>query len=73
MADKRYLVYTSINGQIWPSIEYGDHTTGEGRSKPNPNELKRIELQSFDSEDLKVLQVKYPVEEKKDETATVNG
>lgn len=65
MTEKRYLVYTICNGNVNASIEYGDHTTGEGKSKPNPNELKRIEVQSFDSEDLKILKIKYPMEENK--------
>ena len=60
MTEKRFLVYTTINGNVNAHIEHGEHTTGEGRSKANPNELKRFELSSYDSEDLKILKIKYP-------------
>jgi hypothetical protein len=62
MPEKRYLVYKSWNGQIHTSIEYGNHTTGEGKKK-NQDDIKRIELNSFDSNDLSLLEELYPLEE----------
>lgn len=62
MTEKRYLVYSTVNGNINAHIEYGEHTTGEGKTKPNPNEIKRFELQPYDSTDLKILKIRYPVE-----------
>lgn len=59
--EKRYLVYKSWNGLIQSSIEYGDHTTGEGKKKP-VDEIKRIELNDFDCDDLEVLKREYPLE-----------
>jgi len=41
MTEPRYLVYKSWNGQIHCSIEYGNHTTGEGKKK-NTDEIKRF-------------------------------
>lgn len=60
---KRYLVYKSWNGQIHASIEYGDHTTGEDRSKRDLAEIKRFELKEFDCDDIKLLKEIYPLEE----------
>lgn len=57
--EKRYLVYTSWNGQIHTSIEYGYLTTGEGKKKPNPNELQRFEIK-HETNDLKILKELYP-------------
>lgn len=65
MTEKRFLVYTNVNGNVHASIEYGEHTTGEGKVKPNSNEIKRLALQPYDSEDLKILKIKYPLEENK--------
>ena len=58
--EKRYLVYKSWNGQIHTSIEYGNHTDGEGKRKDG-NELKRIEIVCA-VQDLKLLKEIYPLE-----------
>lgn len=64
MTEKRYLVYTTCNGNVNASIEYGQHTTGEGKSKPSPNELKRIDLVGYDHiTDLKDLKILFPLKE----------
>jgi hypothetical protein len=57
--EKRYLVYTSWNGQVHASIEYGDLTTGENKVKRNPNELQRFEIK-HDIDDFKILKELYP-------------
>lgn len=33
LKDKAYLVYRSVNGKITAEIQYGEHTTGEGKQK----------------------------------------
>ena len=58
----RYLVYKSWNGRVHTSIEYGDHTTGEGKKK-NTDELARFEIK-HDINDLNILKVLYPMEVK---------
>lgn len=59
---KRYLVYKNWNGRVHTSIEYGELTNGEGRAKPDPLELKRIEI-GIDIKDIKLLKKMYPLEE----------
>lgn len=71
MSEKRYLVYKNWNGFVHCSIEYGEHTTGEGKKK-DKDELRRIELKLYDSNDLEFLKNIYPLEEVKDEKTTAN-
>lgn len=63
MTKPRYLVYKSWNGQIHTSIEYEELTDGEGKSKAD-NELKRVRLNDYDSNDFSILKVLYPLEGK---------
>jgi len=68
--EKRYLVYKSWNGQIHTSIEYGNHTDGEGKRKDN-NELKRFEIKEYHTHDelsLSHLKLLYPLEEANEKT-----
>ncbi len=64
MNEKRYLVYKNWNGRVHTSIEYGELTNGEGKAKPDPNELKRVEIDPNLVPDLKTLKLIYPLEEK---------
>lgn len=58
--EKRYLVYKSWNGQIHTSIEYGELTTGEGKTKRDPNELQRFQI-LHETNDLNILKELYPL------------
>ena len=62
--ENRYLVYKTWNGQIHCSIEHGDLTTGEGKHKKDPLEIKRFEIK-HDIEDLNILKELYKLEDKK--------
>lgn len=59
----RYLVYRSWNGRIHTTIEYGDHSTGEGK-KINKDEVGGFLLKEKDPDDIDHLKVLYPLENK---------
>lgn len=59
--ENRYLVYKSVNGNINTSIQYGEHTTGEGKKK-NKDEICRFKIE-HDTKDIELLKTLYPLKE----------
>lgn len=56
-----YLVYKSVNGNINTAIEYGNHSTGEGKNK-RTDELKRFKIE-HETRDIEILKTLYPLNE----------
>lgn len=61
ISEPRYLVYKSVNGVIFTSIQYGEHTTGENKKK-NKDELVRFKIE-HDTKDIELLKTLYPLKE----------
>lgn len=59
MREERYLVYRKVNGQLTTEIQYGEHTTGEGKKK-DTEELERYKIQIKELVSIRLLQLTYP-------------